>query len=362
MLSAVVVVQHHPVLQRKGDKAVQLYCYFTTRDKLVTNSYDVLADTVDGGIGISTPSTVVNATAASPGVRLRIVTENGEDISGTRLGEKLVLTIEMDQDSLFGIFAKNLRAISGDNVDSIQLLDNRGCPPDPTIFGGLTKQDNSNNLRGTFEAFKFSESSVVRFEVSIQFCVGDCKPVDCGSGLQSYGRRRREAGAMATAAPFRDTSSATLPSLPSLQTVNNQPELFASKLVYDSSLGQEVIEGVSDLSKEIYVETGTTIDRIRDPYGLEEEEEGEMVCTTMTVIIAASAGVVLLQLSILFTCLLCLYMTRQPKQSQHQHQYEVRAGPGRYQDNLGYRSTSRQSAMSQYSDKTLQSLRTSLRD
>ena len=166
---------------------------------------------------------------------------------------------------------------------------------------------------------------------------------------------------MATAAPFRDTSSATLPPLPSLQTVNNQPELFASKLVYDSSLGQEVIEGVSDLSKEIYVETGTTIDRIRDPYGLGEEEE-EMVCTTMTVIIAASAGVVLLQISILTTCLLCLYMTRQPKHRQQQPQYEVRDGPGRYHDNLGYRSTSRQSTMSLYSDKTLQSLRTSLRD
>ena len=359
MLSAVVVVQHHPVLQRKGDKAVQLYCYFTTQDKLVTNSYDVLADTVDGGIGISTPSTVVNATAASPGVRLRIVTENGEDISGTRLGEKLVLTIEVDQQSQFGIFAKNLRAISGDNVDSIKLLDDRGCPSDPTIFGGLVKLENSNNLRGTFEAFKFSESSVVRFEVSVQFCVGDCKPVDCGSGIQSYGRRRREAGAMATAAPFRDTSSATLPSLP---TTDNKLEPFARKLVFDSSLGQEVIEGVSDLSKEIYVETGTTIDRIRDPYGLGEEEE-EMVCTTMTVVIAASAGVVLLQISILTTCLLCLYMTRQPKHRQQpQPQYEVREGPGLYHDNLGYRSTSRQSAMSLYSDKTLQSLRTSLRD
>ena len=163
---------------------------------------------------------------------------------------------------------------------------------------------------------------------------------------------------MATAAPYRDTSSATLPSLP---TRDSQLQPFARKLVYDSSLGQEVIEGVSDLSKEIYVETGTTIDRIRDPYGLEEEAEEEMVCTTMTVLIAASAGVVLLQISILTTCLLCLYMTRQPKHRQ-QPQYEVREGPGRYHDNLGYRSTSRQSAMSLYSDKTLQSLRTSLRD
>ena len=44
VLSAVVVVQHHPVLQRKGDKAVQLLCFFAAQDKVVTNNYDVLAE------------------------------------------------------------------------------------------------------------------------------------------------------------------------------------------------------------------------------------------------------------------------------------------------------------------------------
>ena len=345
-----VVVQHHPVLQRKGDKAVQLYCFFTAQDKVVTNNYDVLSDTVDGGFAISTPSTVVNATAASPGVRLRIVTDNGEDISGTRLGEKLYLTIEMEKDTVFGIFAKNLRAISGDSVDFIQLLDDRGCPTYPAIFGGLNKLENSNNLRGSFEAFKFSESSVVRFEVSVQFCVGECRPVDCDGAIQSFGRRRRSAS---TAVPNLHTSTATLP------TFDDQTLPYTRKLVYDPSLGQEVVEGVSDLSKEIYVETGTTIDRIRDPYGSEEEDE--MVCTTMSVVIAASVGVVLLQLSILFTCLLCLYLTRQPKEGQGD-QYGTGSRHNSFHDNLGYNSASRQSAMSQYSDKTLQSLRTSLRD
>ena len=42
--SNTVVVQHHPVIQRKGDRAVQLFCFFETGDKLVTNSYDVLAE------------------------------------------------------------------------------------------------------------------------------------------------------------------------------------------------------------------------------------------------------------------------------------------------------------------------------
>ena len=52
----------------------------------------------------------------------RITTSTGEDISGTRLGEKLFLRIEMDQESIFGIFARNLKAISGDNEDEIELL------------------------------------------------------------------------------------------------------------------------------------------------------------------------------------------------------------------------------------------------
>ena len=42
--SMVVVVQHHPVIQRVGDRAVQLYCYFDTGLKVVTNGYDVLAE------------------------------------------------------------------------------------------------------------------------------------------------------------------------------------------------------------------------------------------------------------------------------------------------------------------------------
>ena len=75
-----------------------------------------------------------------------------------------VLTSDWPQ---FGIFARNLRAISGDNVDSIQLLDEGGCPTDPVIFSGLEKVAGSNDLQGTFEAFKFSDSSVVRFQVRV---------------------------------------------------------------------------------------------------------------------------------------------------------------------------------------------------
>ena len=42
------------------------------------------------------------------------------------------------------------------------------------------------------------------------------------------------------------------------------------RLVYDPALGQEVISGDSQLSKEIIVDSGTKIDSFRDPRGQED--------------------------------------------------------------------------------------------
>ena len=40
----VIVIQHHPVIQRKGDRAIQLYCFFETGEKIVTDKYDVVTE------------------------------------------------------------------------------------------------------------------------------------------------------------------------------------------------------------------------------------------------------------------------------------------------------------------------------
>lgn len=45
VFSNTVVIQHHPVIQQKGDRAIKLYCFFeVTSDKVVTNSYDVISE------------------------------------------------------------------------------------------------------------------------------------------------------------------------------------------------------------------------------------------------------------------------------------------------------------------------------
>ena len=136
-------------------------------------------------------------------------------------------------------------------------------------------------------------------------------------------------------------------------------------------VSQEIIDRYTDLTKEIYVEAGTSVDRIRDPaYGLESaDQDGELVCTTMTVIIAASIAIILLQLSILTTCLLCLYFSRSSKhRHQDDHHADIQSQPSFrtstpvYHVNFAFRPSSRQLRITEYSDKTLQSLRTSLRD
>ena len=56
-------------------------------------------------------------------------------------------------------------------------MDDRGCPTDPVIFPGLQKVPGSRDLQGKFEAFKFSDTSVVRFQINVQFCVDECNAV-----------------------------------------------------------------------------------------------------------------------------------------------------------------------------------------
>ena len=42
--SLVIVVQSHPVIQRVSDRAYQLFCYFDTEAKVITNGYDVIPE------------------------------------------------------------------------------------------------------------------------------------------------------------------------------------------------------------------------------------------------------------------------------------------------------------------------------
>jgi len=290
-----------------------LYCFFEAGEKTVTNSYDIIADTIRPGVdeigigidGVNTtgiPTSIVNATAPSPSVVLRIVDSEGNDIAGTRLGQPLFIRIELDGVSIFDIFARNLVAKSGLDEEEIVLLDDRGCPSDP-VFPGLEKDNQTGALLGKFEAFKFSDTTVVNFEVNVQFCQEKCNPVNCGDGVESYGKRKKRQA---------DHS-------------NIKYHMNPDKMIYDPNLQQDVLLNKELLRKQIFVDPGIRVNRFTADENVStvdgpisgpgifvrgEFEDGDVVCTTWTMVMIAVGCVVFLVISILIVCVLCIYSNR----------------------------------------------------
>ena len=91
--------------------------------------------------------------------------------------------------------------------------------------------------------------------------------VDCGDGVQSYGKRRK-----------RSTDNDDKADKDMVMVTNKRtgrqlflpkddavPKELAERLVYDPDLGQEVIVYDTPLRKQIRVDPGTKVDEFRDP-------------------------------------------------------------------------------------------------
>ena len=62
-------------------------------------------------------------------------------------------------------------------------------------------------FQGKFDAFKFADDVVVRFQVNVQFCLQECLPINCDNSRHvdsellkisnSWGRRKRDTSAVA---------------------------------------------------------------------------------------------------------------------------------------------------------------------
>lgn len=171
--SSVVVVQQHPLIQRKSDRYIKVVCDFQTSNKTITSTYNVVANPW-------TSTALINSTSFAPKIRLRITDKNGADITGAKLGDELYLRIEAETESVYDMVARSVYAKSGGSDESIELVDKDGCPTDPRIFPAL-KKFNRRTILGKFDAFKFSSDAIVRFQVDVQFCLNQCPIITCDS-------------------------------------------------------------------------------------------------------------------------------------------------------------------------------------
>lgn len=158
----------------------------------------------------------INSSPEAPPPRIRILDTRSREVETVRIGDRLTFRIEIPEDSKFnwinqfwisksnklsyfslflapyGIFARSCVAMAKDSKSTFQIIDDEGCPVDPTIFPGFTPEGNA--LQSVYEAFRFTESYGVIFQCNVKYCLGACEPAVCEWGrdsIESWGRKRR---------------------------------------------------------------------------------------------------------------------------------------------------------------------------
>lgn len=97
---------------------------------------------------------------------------------------------------VYDMHARNLFARSLDGRQNIQLLDFRGCPTDSAIFPSILKRRTKTSLIlfSRFSVFKFIDSPIINFDITVNFCEQKCPTIICDfeNKILSNGRRRRD--------------------------------------------------------------------------------------------------------------------------------------------------------------------------
>ncbi|XP_030759036.1 uncharacterized protein LOC115884555 [Sitophilus oryzae] len=181
--SNTVVLQHHSVVMTKADKIYKVKCTYDMSSKNITF----------GMMPIRDPEMIsITSAPEAPPPKIRILDSLNREVETVRIGDKLTFRIEIPEDTPYGIFARSCVAMAKDSKSIFQIIDDEGCPVDPSIFPAFNLDGNA--LQSIYEAFRFTESYGVIFQCNVKYCLGPCEPAVCEWGrdsLESWGRRKR---------------------------------------------------------------------------------------------------------------------------------------------------------------------------
>lgn len=175
-------------------------CQYDLANKTVANLVDLKLT------GEIVPSLYEESVVDSPNVIMRVADEQGQDTKTATVGDPLSMIFEiLDPDSPYEIFVRDLVAMDGATDTELTLIDERGCPADPTIMSELKKSLSSDKiLLSRFDAFRFPSSDMVQFRAMVTPCMPTCPPVTCDvldytgqtRQVESYGRKKRSTALM----------------------------------------------------------------------------------------------------------------------------------------------------------------------
>ncbi|XP_037089518.1 uncharacterized protein LOC119109871 [Pollicipes pollicipes] len=190
-----IIIQHHDQIVTSSDLGLSLRCLYSLGNRTVAHAAGL---NVNGQLGTAAHESAV---VRSPNVSMSITDRQGNDILTAQVGDSLALQFRiLDYDSPYEILVRELIAQDGVDSAEILLIDERGCPTDPSIMGAVSQVAGSGQLLSVpFDAFKFPSSDLVQFKALVTPCLPRCRPVTCEvrdfrggySRVVSHGRRRR---------------------------------------------------------------------------------------------------------------------------------------------------------------------------
>ena len=117
----------------------------------------------------------ITSAPEAPAPRISILDSTGKEVETVRIGDQLTFKIEIPDKTPYGIFARSCLAMAKDSRSTFAIIDENGCPIDPTIFPRFTPDGAA--LISQYEAFRFTESYGVIFQCNVKYCLGPCPPV-----------------------------------------------------------------------------------------------------------------------------------------------------------------------------------------
>lgn len=187
------------------------------------------------------------------------------------------------------------------------------CPTDAAIFPSLNKIPNSKSLQGKFDAFKFADDEIVRFQVNVHFCLHECGQPQCDPILPNL---TEEFNTSITTTDSPTSINDTLPerffNRKKRETTRTNNQL--KTVLPDYPLQKEIIvEGLSSAQRESsdnYSRKGMfnlLQMLIIDSLLVLVYESPSLICTSRITLFAAFIATLVFQTSLIAFCCSCIF-------------------------------------------------------
>ncbi|KAI1731698.1 EGF domain-containing protein [Ditylenchus destructor] len=167
-VAVTVIVQEHQMFVTSKANAYRLRCTYPS-------------PTLYAHINVSELTTTQSIVkkAVAPSCHLAVTNENDRTIASSTVGDVLKLSLSIQPNETYAILPRNCFVINLEGGERQAITDAAGCAVDPVLFPEWTRVKPYLS-EALFRTFKWSDTSMIRFECDCSACFGSCPKINCG--------------------------------------------------------------------------------------------------------------------------------------------------------------------------------------